>query len=273
MSLLLMLALLFLSFLVQCGLLDPLSPPGPTLFVVCHHLGTFGVSSLEAGSRIRVQLRIGRAHITQPSMFVPPTPNTHTLARVAVNWPAFHLPKHVCDGPIWSDCPLMSVFCCAYVMSVWCAFVPCLLRAHVMWLQLREGFPCWWSSRCPGASSAHHQVPQGHPAAVPARDPPQGELGQVRLFFPPQLMSLSVLHSFMFFSVSHPRVVVAQVCLYVVGGMHVGLLRGELLCLTSSNIVLLVCVCARLPGSTVLGYTTVPVSAMSDEPVAMWYVA
>jgi hypothetical protein len=57
----------------QCGLLHPLASPGPSLFVLGRHLGTFGVTSLHAGARIRLQLRLGRAHMTQLASYVTGT--------------------------------------------------------------------------------------------------------------------------------------------------------------------------------------------------------
>jgi hypothetical protein len=56
-------------FRVQCGTLHPLAFPGPSLYVKFLHLGTSGLSFLRVGSPIRVQLRVGRALITQRSLY------------------------------------------------------------------------------------------------------------------------------------------------------------------------------------------------------------
>jgi hypothetical protein len=56
---------------LQCAYLHPLVPPGPSVFVVCHHLGADGVPGLYGGCAIRVQLRLGRCHVSLPTKYTP----------------------------------------------------------------------------------------------------------------------------------------------------------------------------------------------------------
>ena len=41
------------------------------MFVVCHHLGADGVPGLYGGCAIRVQLRLGRCHVSLPTKYTP----------------------------------------------------------------------------------------------------------------------------------------------------------------------------------------------------------
>ena len=54
---------------VQFCLVDPLTRSGPNLFVVCQHLGAFGVEGLPPGSRIVVTMAVGRAVVTLPTVY------------------------------------------------------------------------------------------------------------------------------------------------------------------------------------------------------------
>ena len=54
---------------VQFCLVDPLTRSGPNLFVVCQHLGAFGVEGLPPGSRIVVTMAVGRAVVALPTVY------------------------------------------------------------------------------------------------------------------------------------------------------------------------------------------------------------
>ena len=55
----------------QLGLVNPLPPggPAPSTYVVCQHLGTFGIPSLSVSAPIRVRTSLGRACVTLPTTF------------------------------------------------------------------------------------------------------------------------------------------------------------------------------------------------------------
>ncbi len=97
----------------QCGLLHPLASPGPSLFVLGRHLGTFGVTSLHAGARIRLQLRLGRAHMTQLASYVTGTTSIAprklamhaSLSRLCLPMLLWAGTRKACPTPRCSRCP------------------------------------------------------------------------------------------------------------------------------------------------------------------------
>lgn len=60
-----------LGLVCQSGLVDPLLPPGPSLLVMCHHLGADGIPGLLSGAGVRVELRLGRVRTSLSATYTP----------------------------------------------------------------------------------------------------------------------------------------------------------------------------------------------------------
>ncbi len=65
----------------QIGLSNPLSGAGPSTYVVCQHLGTFGIATLQANAAMRVKASVGRASVEQSTKYMQsfPTNSPSTL--------------------------------------------------------------------------------------------------------------------------------------------------------------------------------------------------
>jgi hypothetical protein len=59
----------------QCGLLNPVSPPGPSVVVMCQHLGTLGLRFLQPACPLRLVLRVGRAYCEHHTTYAKAFPD------------------------------------------------------------------------------------------------------------------------------------------------------------------------------------------------------